>query len=43
MARTACLVRLVSTVSGCNKNTEKQSLVAGTKQSKQDEMAVRAA
>jgi hypothetical protein len=36
MACTACLVCLVSTVSGCHKkNYEKQRLVVGTKQSKE--------
>ncbi len=43
MALTACLVCLVSTVTGCRKNTEKQAPGAGTKQSKQAERAVRAA
>jgi hypothetical protein len=43
MARTACLVCLVSTVSGHRKkHSEKQGLVAGTKQSMQAEGAVRA-
>jgi hypothetical protein len=43
MACTACLVCMVSTVSGRCKNTEKRVLVAGTKQSEQAERAVRAA
>ncbi len=35
-ACTACLVRMVNSVSGCHKKySEKQALVAGTKQSKQ--------
>jgi len=38
------LICLVSTVSSrCKKHSEKQALVAGTKQSKQAERAVRAA
>jgi hypothetical protein len=43
MAHTACLVCLVSTVSGHHKKTEKQALVVCTKQCKQAERAVRAA
>jgi hypothetical protein len=43
MAHKACLVCLVSTVSGRYNNTEKQALVAGTKQSKQADRASRAA
>jgi len=36
MAHTACLVCLVSTVSGlCKKHSKKQMLIASTKQSKQ--------
>jgi hypothetical protein len=42
MAHTASLVCQVSTVSGHRKNTENQALVAGTKQSRQAERAVRA-
>jgi hypothetical protein len=43
MARTTCLVCLVSAVIGHHKNPEKQALVVGTKQSKQAERAVRPA
>jgi hypothetical protein len=43
MAHTTCLVCLVSTVSGHRKNTEKQALVAGTKQSNPAMRAVSAA
>ncbi len=43
MARTTSLACLVSTVISHRKNTEKQALVVGTKQSKQAEWAVRAA
>ncbi len=43
MARTACLVCLVSTVSGCHIHYEQQALVAGIKQSKKAESAVWAA
>jgi len=42
MARTTCLVCLVSTVSGmavAKTHSEKQALVAGTKQSKKAERA----
>ncbi len=44
LACTVYLACLVSTVTGsCKKHSEKQALVAGTKQSKQAERAVRAA
>jgi hypothetical protein len=43
MAHTTCLACLVYTVSGCRKKrSEKQALVAGTKQSKQAKRAVMA-